>query len=172
MGVGLEQQKGWDRGKWVDGLIDEEDMKWETGSGFSILPYQDGQSPELHRPWTELFVVVKVLSDITYRVQSEKPKPGRHRMWQGFVVLFNRLKPCQTPAQETQQEGEPMRVKLTENKQTFPTINYILQENQLNVAGQPGVAADCNKILDIFKNKNCHNYAVLAIVAVDDIVLL
>ena len=67
-----------------------------------------GRSPKLHQPRTGPFVVVKVLSDVTYRVQSEKLKPGRHR--QRFVVHFNHLKPCQTPIQETQQEGEPNEV--------------------------------------------------------------
>ena len=67
-----------------------------------------GRSPKLQRPWTGPFVVIKVLSDVTYQVQSEKPKPGHRR--QRFVAHFNRLKPCQTPIQEAQQEGEPNEV--------------------------------------------------------------
>ena len=52
-------------------------------------------------------MVVKVLSDVTYRLQSEKPKPGHRR--QRFVAHFNRLKPCQTPIQESH-EREPNEV--------------------------------------------------------------
>ena len=35
-----------------------------------------GRSPKLHWPWTGPFVVIEVLSDVTYWVHSEKPKPG------------------------------------------------------------------------------------------------
>ena len=55
-----------------------------------------GRSPKLHRPWTGPFVVIKVLSDVTYRIQSENPKRGRRR--QRHVIHFNRLKPCRTLA--------------------------------------------------------------------------
>ena len=72
-------------------------------------------------------MVVKVLSDVTYRVQSEKPKPGRHR--QRFVVHFNRLKPCQAPTQETQQEGEPNEVNreqanISDNEEDPMTLTW------------------------------------------------
>ena len=80
-----------------------------------------GRSPKLHRPWTGPFVVVKVLSDVTYRVQLEKPKPGRRR--QRFLVHFNRLKPCQTPIWKLSKKTSPM--KLMENKETFPTMKRI-----------------------------------------------
>ena len=68
-----------------------------------------GRSPKLHRPWTGPFVVIKVLSDVTYRIQSERPKSRCRR--QRLVVHFNRLKPCHTPAQDgvdkTRQQLEP-----------------------------------------------------------------
>ena len=88
-----------------------------------------GRSPKLHRPWTGPFVVIKVLSEVTYRVQSEKPKPGRRR--QRFVVHFNRLKPCQTPTQETQQEGEPNEVNreqanISDNEEDPMTLTWHL----------------------------------------------
>ena len=68
-----------------------------------------GRSPKLHQPWTGPFVVIKVLSDVTYRIQSERPKPRCRR--RRLVVHFNRLKPCHTPAQDgvdkTRQQLEP-----------------------------------------------------------------
>lgn len=66
------------------------------------------RSPNLHRPWRRPFVVIKVLSDVTYQFQSEKSKPGCRK--QTFVVHFKYLKPCQIPILETQQEGEPNEI--------------------------------------------------------------
>ena len=37
---------------------------------------QRGRSPKLHRPWTGPFVVIKVLSEVTYQVQSENQNQG------------------------------------------------------------------------------------------------
>jgi len=39
------------------------------------------------------------LSDVTYRIEEEKRKPGRRQ--QRRVVHFNYLKPCHSPPQET-----------------------------------------------------------------------
>ena len=106
-----------------------------------------GRSPKLHWPWTGPFVVIEVLSDVTYRVHSEKPKPGCRR--QRFVVHSNHLKPCQTPIQENQHEGEPNEVNrkqgnISDNEENaFGTQLLkrakLSQENQLNVVGQLGV---------------------------------
>ena len=74
-----------------------------------------GQSPKFHRPWTGPFVVIKVLSDVTYRVQSEKPKPGRCR--QRFVVHFKSLAKHQL--RKLSKKASQMKL---ENKQTFPTM--------------------------------------------------
>ena len=47
---------------------------------------------EGHAPYLE---VLKVLSDITYRIEEERRKPGQRR--QRRVVHFNYLKPCFSP---------------------------------------------------------------------------
>ncbi|XP_064631387.1 uncharacterized protein LOC135489780 [Lineus longissimus] len=46
-----------------------------------------GLSRKLHKPWTGPFVIVKVLSDVNFKIQLEG---GR----KSYVVHFNRLKPC------------------------------------------------------------------------------
>ena len=50
-----------------------------------VLPR--GKSKKFHHPWTGPFIVVKRLSDVTYRIQSRE---GRRRL----VVHFDRLKLC------------------------------------------------------------------------------
>ena len=75
-----------------------------------------GKSKKLYRPWSGPFVVVKKLSDVTYRVQEAKNRRRR------LVIHFNRLKPyrgkvtnCQLPQRESQssdvhtQDEEPKR---------------------------------------------------------------
>ncbi len=72
----------------------------ETVSGFTprhAVPR--GRTPKLHRPWKGPYVVVKALSDVTYRIQLEAP--GGRRRRQRLVVHFNRLKPCQSPPEGT-----------------------------------------------------------------------
>ena len=46
-----------------------------------------GKSKKLYQPWSGPFVVVKKLSDVTYRVQEVK------NCWCRLVVHFNWLKP-------------------------------------------------------------------------------
>ena len=55
-----------------------------------------GQSPKFHLPWKGPFVIVKALSDVTYRIQLEKPSLGQRRKRHRQVVHFNRLKLCRT----------------------------------------------------------------------------
>jgi len=50
------------------------------------------------KPWCGPWEVVKVLSDVTYRIEEEIRKPGRRR--QRRVVHFNYLKPCHSPPQD------------------------------------------------------------------------
>jgi len=51
------------------------------------------------KPWCGPWKVIKALSDVTYRIEEEKRKPGRR--WQRRVVHFNYLKPCHSPPHET-----------------------------------------------------------------------
>ena len=50
------------------------------------------------KPWCGPWKVVKVLSDVTYRIEEETRRPGRRRHRR--VVHFNYLKPCHSPPQE------------------------------------------------------------------------
>jgi len=58
-----------------------------------------GSSPKFHRPWKGPYRVVKVLSDVTYRIQLVNCQQGRYdrRRWHRVLVHFNRLKPCYKP---------------------------------------------------------------------------
>ena len=47
------------------------------------------------KPWCGPWKVVKALSDVTYRIEEERRKPGKRR--QRKVVHFNYLKPCFSP---------------------------------------------------------------------------
>ena len=69
-----------------------------------------GKSKKLYRPWNGPFVVVKKLSDVTYRVQEVKNRRRR------LVIHFNRLKPFrgtirdrQPPSNRHTQGNEPKR---------------------------------------------------------------
>ena len=46
-----------------------------------------------YRPWSGPWRVVKVISDVTYRIQSEEVAPLRARRKTRLIVHFNRLKP-------------------------------------------------------------------------------
>ena len=47
------------------------------------------------KPWCGPWKVLKALSDVTYRIEEERRKPGKRR--QRKVVHFNYLKPCFSP---------------------------------------------------------------------------
>ena len=54
-----------------------------------------GRTPKFHRPWKGPYRVVKVLSDVTYRIQLISPKNKQDRRSRcRLVVHFNHLKPC------------------------------------------------------------------------------
>ena len=71
-----------------------------------------GQTAKFHRPWKGPYRVVKVLSDVTYRIQLMSPRNRRDRRRNYRVIVhFNRLKPChlqenlhQLPTPEPQTE--------------------------------------------------------------------
>ena len=70
-----------------------------------------GTSRKLYRPWSGPFVVVKKLSDVTYRVQELRNRRRR------LVVHFNRLKPYRrTDArhQWSRKESDPPTVQRKE----------------------------------------------------------
>ena len=48
---------------------------------------------KFYRPWSGPWRVVKVISDVTYRIQCEEVTPTRGRRKTRMVVHFNRLKP-------------------------------------------------------------------------------
>ena len=52
-----------------------------------------GLCRKFHKPWTGPWKVVKVISDITYRIQREGAKSAYQRQQMRVVVHFNRLKP-------------------------------------------------------------------------------
>ena len=47
-----------------------------------------GKSKKLHHPWLGPYIIIKKLSDVTYRIQHRNNKKKR------IVVHFDRLKPC------------------------------------------------------------------------------
>ncbi|KAJ7371955.1 hypothetical protein OS493_022056 [Desmophyllum pertusum] len=59
------------------------------------------------KPWCGPWRVIKALSDVTYRIEEERRKPGKRR--QRRVVHFNYLKPCHSPPQETPPPPPPSR---------------------------------------------------------------
>ena len=94
-----------------------------------------GKSKKLYRPWSGPFVVVKKLSDVTYRVQEVKNRRRR------LVIHFNRLKPyrgkiskCQRPQRDSQssnvhmQDEDPKRhyfgshLELADDDSDTPTL--------------------------------------------------
>jgi len=58
-----------------------------------------GQASKFHRPWKGPYQVVKVLSDLTYRIQIVSPNCRDRWCNYRLVVHFNQLKPC-PPAKE------------------------------------------------------------------------
>ena len=48
------------------------------------------------RPWSGPWRIVKVISDVTYRIQCEEVAPLRSRRKTRLIVHFNRLKPYRT----------------------------------------------------------------------------
>ena len=73
----------------------------------SVVP--QGQSKKLHCPWNGPYKVVKVLSEVTYRIQCCRGK----RHW--VVVHFDRLKPCPADMREI---GQPTSQALSLALQT------------------------------------------------------
>ena len=67
-----------------------------------------GKSKKLYRPWSGPFVVVKKLSDVTYRVQEVKNCRRR------LVVHFNRLKPYKGKVADRQ----PLRREMSPDMKT------------------------------------------------------
>ena len=66
-----------------------------------------GKTKKLWRPWQGPWRIVKVLSDVTYRIQTEAPGGGRRRNRK--VVHFNMLKPCTVPAERLIPQQQPGR---------------------------------------------------------------
>ena len=48
---------------------------------------------KFYRPWSEPWRLVKVISDVTYRIQCEDVAPTQERRKTRIIVQFNRLKP-------------------------------------------------------------------------------
>lgn len=86
----LEQQHKFDCRHMSGGRFQVGDQVW-------VYPpaVPKGKSPKLYQPWTGPFVIIKVLSNVTYRihVQAECPAVGQHRHHQRLVAHFNHLKP-------------------------------------------------------------------------------
>lgn len=57
---------------------------------------------KFHRPWSRPWRVVKVVSDVTYRIQCQEVAPLRKRRKTRLIVHFNRLKPYPTRRVELQ----------------------------------------------------------------------
>ena len=63
------------------------------------MPYvPKGQSKKLYNPWQGPFRIVKVLSDLVYRVEQSKPHTGKK---QHFIFHFDHLKPYKGSNTET-----------------------------------------------------------------------
>ena len=60
---------------------------------------KSGQTKKLHSPWHGPHVVVKKISDVTYRIEVDNCRKRR-------VVHFNRLKPCGEPRPRAQQPDQ------------------------------------------------------------------
>ena len=90
-----------------------------------------GKSRKLYRPWSGPFVVVKKLSDVTYRVQEIN-----NRRWR-MIVHFNRLKPYKHSTswyQNSRREQIPSDVGRQEEKhgQHYFGTNLEVVDDEVN----------------------------------------
>lgn len=95
-----------------------------------------GKSRKLYRPWSGPFIVVKKLSDVTYRVQETNNR--RRRM----IVHFNRLKPYQHSTsryQKSRREQIPSDVGRQEEKygQHYFGTNLEVVDDEANEPAPP-----------------------------------
>ena len=79
-----------------------------------------GGRKEFLKPWCGPWKVVKVLSDVTYRIEEEIRKPGRRR--QRRVVHFNYLKPYHSPPQDLPLRRLPQDVCKSQISCTEPQL--------------------------------------------------
>ena len=101
---------------------------------------KSGRTKKLHSPWHGPHVVVKKISDVTYRIE-EVDNPRKRR-----VVHFNRLKLCGEPRQRAQQPDQPtgQPSSLPVRRPHLPP-RYVPDETDLMYAD--GTAADGNETL-------------------------
>ena len=95
-----------------------------------------GKSRKLYRPWSGPFIVVKKLSDVTYRVQETNNRRRR------IIVHFNRLKPYQhstSQYQKLRREQIPSDVGRQEEKygQHYFGTNLEVVDDEANEPAPP-----------------------------------
>ena len=100
-----------------------------------------GKSKKLYRPWNGPFVVVKKLSDVTYRMQEVKNRRRR------LVVQFNRLKPYKgkgANCQPSQREVSPDRQMQSKEPRHhyFGSQLELADEGDIDVSIVPSLSED------------------------------
>ena len=65
-----------------------------------------GRVNKFHSAWKGPYKVIKVISDVVYRIQHVTPSSNRRRK-QRLVVHFNRLKPCYSSSPENSESSFP-----------------------------------------------------------------
>ena len=71
------------------------------------------------KPWCGPWKVLKALSDVTYRIEKERRRPGKRR--QRKVVHFNYLKPCFSPPESHEKTSQ--LTSSSQAEETPPTGN-------------------------------------------------
>ena len=105
-----------------------------------------GRSAKFHQFWSGPYQVMKVLSDVTYRIQSVYLPGSQNRRRHRVVVHYNRLKPCHghqnlvpPPAPQTT-ESPPASQDVTEDFIVpLPTVDPLSGDSQQTDTDQEDV---------------------------------
>ena len=96
-----------------------------------------GQTKKFHSPWQGPHVVVKKISDVTYRIEEVANRRKRR------VVHFNRLKLCGEPQLVDQQPDQPTSGPLTSTvRRPHIPSRYIPDETDLMYSDEIAAEAD------------------------------
>ena len=80
------------------------------------------------KPWCGPWKVVKALSDVTYRIEEERWKPGKR--CRRKVVHFNYLKPCCSPLEIHEKPSQLISSSLSEDTSQADNLREGQQPSQ------------------------------------------